>query len=869
MDRTGRGTDCLGMRRDVIPVLLEMRNFLSYGAQAPAIDFTPFRLAAITGPNGAGKSTLFDAWCWALWGRARGVAANGVGTDDLIHRGAEQMEVRFLFEMEGQRYQVIRRREKRRGVTQVEFDIDAGGQWRSLTGESRLATDRRIQEVVHIDYDTFVKSAYMPQGKADAFTLQSPSERKETLAQALGLSRYALLEEAARAQQRTHEAQLGALSTQQHRLEEEQRDYTDAPERVEQARLELQQADLQLKGARQALEHLQQRANDAQRLRKELEQLEQQAREVEEHWAQTQKEQQENADALAALDALEAERDRLRPEMEALAGEEHAFAQLQEKFVQDTRLAEQEAAALQEEALAQQALRNAEKEYARQRESHGTAIAEGKKGASQLREVQKQLQEIEQQLTQAVQSEAQMEKARVALQSIAGQLGGLRKQLEQLRNRYRQIAHASARCPLCGKPLSEQERQQLLATMTQEGRTLQQQCAALEQEERLVQQQIATAQTLLQAKSSLLDKQRQLTRLAGQWEAQLQIAQRAQDALYDLDSSWQAQRTAFEAKLTALHDEVEKVAQARRALGYDKSAYESLRLRLQRRPSLQQKWTELEKAAARRPDLLRERQRLTQMAQHWQEMLQQIDAQRKQREVSLEAQQEVEAQLVHQRDQCQAAENAYKAAESEVVQAEARLARAEAIATQLRDVQEACRKEAEEVRLWRILTEAFGKKGIPALIIENAVPELADEANQVLDQLTDGRIYLQLETQRENRQGKTVETLEIILSDEMGPRRYELYSGGEAFKVNFALRIGLSRLLARRSGARLQCVVMDEGFGTQDEHGKEQVVSVLNAISHEFEKILVITHLSDLNNAFPAQIEVHKEATGSIARVRL
>lgn len=857
------------MRRDVIPVLLEMRNFLSYGAQTPAIDFTPFRLAAITGPNGAGKSTIFDAWCWALWGRARGVAANGVGTDDLIHRGADQMEVRFLFEMEGQRYQVIRRREKRRGVTQVEFDIDADGQWRSLTGESRLATDRRIQEIVHIDYDTFVKSAYMPQGKADAFTLQSPSERKETLAQALGLSRYALLEEAARAQQRNHEAQLGALSSQQQRLEEEQRSYTDPPEALQQARLELQQADLQLKAARQELERLQQRANEAKRLREELGQLEQQARDVEQRWAQARKEQQENADALAALDALETERDRVCIEMEELAGEERAFAQLQEKLAQDARLAEQEAAARREEALAQQALRSAEKEYARQRENHLRAIDQGQKAADQLRKVQGQLQEIGQQLAQCAQSEAQMEKARDALQALAGQLGGLRKQLEQLRSRYRQIAHASARCPLCGKPLSEQERHQLLSTMTQEGRTLQQQCTALEQEERQAQQQISAAQTLLQAKSSLLDRQRQLTRLAGQWEAQLQGAQGAQDALDDLEQSWQAQQAALEAKLMALHDEVEKVVEARRVLGYDGSAYESLRQRLQRRSSLQQKWTELEKAVARRPDLLREKQRLTQMVQHWQETLRQIDAQRRQREVTLQAQQEVEAQLAYQRDQCQAAEDAYKTAESVVVQAEARLVRADAIAMQLRKVQEACRKEAEEIRLWRILTEAFGKKGIPALIIENAVPELADEANQVLDQLTDGRIYLQLETQRENRQGKAVETLEIILSDEMGPRRYELYSGGEAFKVNFALRIGLSRLLARRSGARLQCVVMDEGFGTQDEHGKEQVVSVLNAISHEFEKILVITHLSDLNNAFPAQIEVHKEATGSIARVRL
>ena len=47
------------------------------------------------------------------------------------------------------------------------------------------------------------------------------------------------------------------------------------------------------------------------------------------------------------------------------------------------------------------------------------------------------------------------------------------------------------------------------------------------------------------------------------------------------------------------------------------------------------------------------------------------------------------------------------------------------------------------------------------------------------------------------------ETLEIYISDEVGTRNYELYSGGEAFRVNFALRLALSRLLARRAGSKL------------------------------------------------------------------
>ena len=59
------------------------------------------------------------------------------------------------------------------------------------------------------------------------------------------------------------------------------------------------------------------------------------------------------------------------------------------------------------------------------------------------------------------------------------------------------------------------------------------------------------------------------------------------------------------------------------------------------------------------------------------------------------------------------------------------------------------------------------------------------------------------EAQREKLAAKrdeanAIETLDIVISDDQGARGYEMYSGGEAFRVNFAVRIALSKLLARR-----------------------------------------------------------------------
>jgi len=122
---------------------------------------------------------------------------------------------------------------------------------------------------------------------------------------------------------------------------------------------------------------------------------------------------------------------------------------------------------------------------------------------------------------------------------------------------------------------------------------------------------------------------------------------------------------------------------------------------------------------------------------------------------------------------------------------------------------------------------------------------------------------VRFETQRETRKGDTIETLDIKISDELGTRSYEAFSGGEAFRINFAIRIALSKLLARRAGARLQTLVIDEGFGTQDTQGRERLVEAIHSVQEDFEKIIVITHIEELRDLFPVRIHVLKTPQGS------
>ena len=59
------------------------------------------------------------------------------------------------------------------------------------------------------------------------------------------------------------------------------------------------------------------------------------------------------------------------------------------------------------------------------------------------------------------------------------------------------------------------------------------------------------------------------------------------------------------------------------------------------------------------------------------------------------------------------------------------------------------RRVREEAWLCERLTEAFGRDGIQALIMENTLPEIEEEANAILARLTDNRIQITIESLRD------------------------------------------------------------------------------------------------------------------------
>jgi exonuclease SbcC len=851
----------------MIPRHLRVRNFMCYRDNVPTLNFEGIHLACLTGANGHGKSALLDAVTWALWGKARAKR-----DDELIHLGESEMEVEFTFELGGAVYRVLRKRDASgRGRTLVDLQVEHDGEFRSIAESGVRATDAAIVDLLRMDYETFTNSSFLLQGRADAFTTRTPAERKRVLGEILGLGRYDEYEQRAKEKAREKDRELAEvegllrdIDRELARQSEYEAELSQAEARVAELSAAAREAERSLRDLRhqqQMLEHQQARLRDLDR------RLDQAGREVKEVEVQLTERQQR----LDSYEVALAEREAVKQGYVALGQARQAEASWNERLAQVVQLQEQQ----RQFERAVEAARH-ELELARGR--LGERVRELERRASEVPDYQRQLESAEAQLARLAERQAEREGAQAQRQFLAEESAGLTVRNDQLRADMGALKEKielleqeaeKAQCPLCGQPLTEAHRDRLLADFQDEGKAL----ADGHRANTARRREIAAETERLEAEIRRLDGelagQPALQRRGAQLEQALREAQQAAVELEtacdeaagleerlrtaDYAAAEQAELAGLDAKLEALGYDQVAHAQAREAVA-SLVEYEAAYQRLQ---------TALERVDDERAALADLQVRLA----RWQETLADDRAQREALAAEVVRLPDVQAQVRTKAGEVEDLQERSSRARLELGAARQRLDHCRHLAVERERRIADQQRLVEEKGIFDELRLAFGKKGIQAMIIEAAIPEIEFEANRLLARMTQGRMHVRFETQRETLKGDTVETLDINIADELGTRPYELFSGGEAFRVNFAIRIALSKLLARRAGAQLQLLVIDEGFGTQDAEGRERLVEAINSIQEDFARILVITHIEELKDAFPVRIEVTKTAEGSQLRL--
>ena len=834
------------------------------------LDFAGIHVACLTGENGAGKSALLDAITWAVWGRSRAKR-----DDELIHLGEDEMAVEFTFALGEQVYRVRRQRKGgKRGSTLLDFQVHVpatdqeGGRWRSIAEGSIRATQAKIERILRLDYDTFVNSAFLRQGRADEFTVKTPAERKRVLGDILGLNRWAVYEERAKEQLRAIQAEAEVIELRLHEIESE---LARRPEYEAELQAALA-AVAELSAVSQAAQAAYQQVEMA---RAELRHAEAQGGELDARIAQAERE-------LAALAEERSVRQERLAEYQGLLAQaseiEAGYATYQRAVEQERELGAKlrQSVELNERRLALE-MQISEVRHRLEAE-HEIAVRRIAELEGRLPDpvLWAEHDDVQAQLVHLAQLSESREAARGDLARIAQEQAELHARNEALwaemgalKEKITLLEQAGAQCPLCGQSLTDEHRLLLLEQFQADGRARGDAYRAnqgltkeLAERARALEGQIIESDALL----------RDLPALQRRGAALVERVEQGRQAAEALGAA-QTERSAVEQRVAAedyalpVRSELAQVLAHAVQLGYDAEAHEAARQAVaegqifaerKARSSVAQTGVEEEQAALRRLDEVEQRSRQQMEA----ERARRLELGRKAEELRerLKDAPAVEAQLQRVRGEEAAARQRLGASQQRLEACKA-LAQQRADKLQRRDALAARQSIYEELRT------ACGVQGVPAMIIEAAVPEIEVEANRLLARMTAGRMHVRFDTQRETLAGEIRETLEIKIADELGTREYSLYSGGEAFRVDFAIRIALSKILARRAGAQLQTLVIDEGFGTQDAQGRERLVEAINAIQDDFARVLVITHIDELKDAFPVRVEVTKTPDGSMVEV--
>ncbi|MHB1005316.1 MAG: AAA family ATPase [Chloroflexota bacterium] len=851
----------------MIPLKLQLRNFMSYRENIAPLLFDGFRLACLCGDNGHGKSALLDAITWALWGRARAKSE-----DELIHHGKTEMEVEFEFELNGTRYRVLRKRALKkagdgvRGIGSLDLQTLGDGGYRGIAGNTMHETQRRLNELLRMEYDTFVNSAFILQGKADAFTLKTPADRKQVLADLLGLDAYDVLEDAARERARECESKRREETAKKSGMEAEAAKRPDFEAEALQVAAELATLAerLAVQEGKQAVLREEKRGleHDATVLRE----LDGRLSRTREDLADSERQIAQHERRVAECKAVLARREEVEAGFARLVGLREQNEHLNAGLGQLARLQTQRGEVVR---LVDAARHRLESDL----RSLNDAVAELERRLGDVPRWQAELEKVHLRLAEFAQLEAQYEDKRASVQSLNYQIETLtvvnakiKEDGKLLREKIELLGSDGARCPLCDSELGadgvDRLRRQLQGERLRLLHDYEQNAAAIKD---LEAESKSDQAALTQLQAALREKDKTARRV-GELEKSLADAAEARQRAEGkrAEAATLSERVERRDYAREEQSQVAVLDKAIADLGYDATTHESVKADLARYATYEPQRQRLEAAEA---TLTQERPLLEgarRLYERWRGDLAELEARRAELAGRLGRLAGVVAELA-------TVEHDLNALVSRQAEARQRQGRVQQMINHCRYLEEQCvelgrtiARLLEEKGIYDELALAFGKKGIQAMIIETAVPELEDEANALLSRMTDGRMRVKFETQRAAKASDAViETLDIRIADELGTRSYELFSGGEAFKVNFAIRIALSKLLARRAGARLEMLVVDEGFGTQDAQGRERLVEAINEVSKDFSKILVITHIEELKDAFPVRIDVLKTADGS------
>jgi exonuclease SbcC len=845
------------------PLTLELVNFRAIPYSL--IDLTDVTIAAICGRNGAGKSSGFTmAPRFALFGDV----IEGVSMDDLVRRGTQDMAVTFTFEHQGSTYRTIRTRSlKGNGKSTLEFQQQINDRWESKSAEKIKDTEAVIRNLLNLDDETFTASSMIMQGKANEFTAKSAGKRKEILQQILGLNVYDRLQDAARQKAAVLHLEIEKAKDKLAEIDERLKLKQSKEGLLESLNQDanamksfIHVKDNELRQLEEKIRMLQAKAEKAFELGKQLNLISKEIApfDIEKEGlvaklGRAEKILSKETEILKNTDEYCRVKDQItvleprRPEQERLIAELERIEASTSKINNDITPLDHRIRNLQQ-------LLQSRELFMAKAEEYTAAIL--------------QLKHMEDLAEQWDATEKEMLDVRAQFNSEQTRVNTLRSLLEteirMLEAKTSMLANSNCIDVTKAACLFLSDAQEAKQTLTRKNEELNcidsSQLTTLNKSMNSISEKQQEIGYDFSAHRALKVRIEELQPLA-QEASQLQAKEELLNSLLEQNKGLISQLDELSQKQLNVNSELNSLLEALAPLPALRSSLDNLQAWANLKEQIGAAYEAKKNAAARISAIDLELQtralRITAIGEERALLL--VEAQCL--DAALTELPIIKRELQQMRDRLQILTEQIGGLKSEL----AALAKDDHLRQQLADELE---PKSRKWSRYQTLIRAFGRDGIPALIIENAVPQLERIANEILGKMSKGKHFIRFETQRELKSRDGVqETLDIIIGDWTSERPYETFSGGEQLRIDYAIRFALAELLAQRAGSKVEWLTIDEGLGSQDAEHRGLVLESIKAVADRFKKVLVITHIEEAQAVFEQQI--YFENTEAAVRVNV
>ena len=208
-----------------------------------------------------------------------------------------------------------------------------------------------------------------------------------------------------------------------------------------------------------------------------------------------------------------------------------------------------------------------------------------------------------------------------------------------------------------------------------------------------------------------------------------------------------------------------------------------------------------------------------------------------------------------------------RACDEELGQARQKRALLETYRKQREEIQDECREAEGDLAVQETLAKLLGRDRLQLYLVRQAERQVVEHANAVLDRLSGGQLYLRLsgEADGDGASGKALELEAYNRETGEKPINVAFLSGSQKFRVAVSLALGIGQY-ASRQHRPIESVIIDEGFGCLDRHGRQVMIQELQNLRSQMRCILLVSHQEEFADAFSDGY--HFELEGGATRVR-